>query len=204
MKRFLFFTAMAFIITVFALTGCKQKTEEEPVVEKKPAVVEEEPPAVKEKAVEIPEPVKAEEEAVKVVKKAKEETAEERPPEQFTTKRILYVREKGIPEDYKDLSNPLDATKENIKKGRELFSTQCSMCHGEKGLGDSLMGKGLNWPASNIAAVIDMPEVTDAYLFWAISEGGAALQTAMFSYKSTLSEEDRWRLILYIRTLNAE
>jgi mono/diheme cytochrome c family protein len=204
MKRFLFFTAMAFILTVFALTGCKQKTEEEPVVEEKLAVVEEEPPAVEEKAVEIAEPVKAEEEAVKVVEKAKEETAEERPPDEYTTKRILYVREKGIPEDYRDLSNPLDATKENIEKGRELFSAQCSMCHGEKGLGDKPMGQALNWPASNIIAVIHMPEVTDAYLFWAISEGGAALGTAMFSYKSFLSKEDRWSLILHIRTLKAE
>jgi mono/diheme cytochrome c family protein len=215
MKRLLFFSTMAVIITVFALTGCEQKVEEEAAVEEESAVAEEpeeeaepvveekEAPAVAEEAVKAPEPAKADEEAV-AIKAKKEEAAEEKPSKEYSTKRLVYVRENDIPESYKDLSNPLDATEENIKRGVVIYRAQCSMCHGEKGLGDVPAGKFLNPPASNIAAVAGMPEATDGYLFWSISEGGAALRTQMLPFKSTLSEEDRWRVILYMRTLKAE
>jgi mono/diheme cytochrome c family protein len=184
----LFFLAMAFIITVFAFQGCVHKTVEKPTA------------ALTEKAVEIQGSVKNGQEARKV----EEEATDNRPSEDYTTKRILYVREKGIPEDFKGLSNPLDATAENIEKGEELYRSQCSGCHGAKGLGDVFAGRALRPPPSNIAIVAGLPEVTDSYLFWTVSEGGRAIKTTMLPFKSALSEEDIWRLILYIRTIKAE
>lgn len=38
----------------------------------------------------------------------------------------------------------------------------------------------------------------DAYTFWAVSEGGAAMGSAMPAYKSLLSEQERWQILLYI------
>jgi hypothetical protein len=49
-----------------------------------------------------------------------------------------------------------------------------------------------------------MPEATDAYLFWTVSEGGLPIKTPMLPFKSTFSEEDRWKIILYERTLKGE
>ncbi len=126
------------------------------------------------------------------------------PPERsFSTRRLLYVREHGLPPDYEDLSNPLDATEERIKRGDELFATRCALCHGEKALGDGPAGRTLSPPASNLSIVVGEPDVTDGYLFWTITEGGGALGTAMPSFR-TLPEEERWTIILYLRERIAE
>jgi mono/diheme cytochrome c family protein len=147
-------------------------------------------------------------------KKAEEEKAVEEKPgvaeqavteeKSYVTKRILYVRENGVPEDYKDKANPLEATEENIERGKELYRTHCSMCHGKEGLGDTPAGRSLSPPASNMALIMGMPEATDAYLFWTVSEGGLPIKTPMLPFKGTFSEEDRWKIILYERTLKGE
>ncbi len=146
-------------------------------------------------------------------KKAEEEKVEEKPEvteeavteeEPYVTKRILYVRENGVPEDYKDKANPLEATEENIERGKELYRTHCSMCHGKEGLGDTPAGRSLTPPASDLSVTMGMPEATDAYLFWTVSEGGLPIKTPMLPFKSTFSEEDRWKIILYEKTLKAE
>lgn len=38
----------------------------------------------------------------------------------------------------------------------------------------------------------------DAYNFWSVSEGGEAMGTAMPAFKQTLSEKERWQILLYI------
>ncbi|MEJ5286849.1 MAG: Alternative complex III subunit ActE [Candidatus Kapaibacterium sp.] len=42
-------------------------------------------------------------------------------------------------------------TEEMLKRGEEIYKTTCSTCHGEKGQGDGIAGKGLNPPPRNFA-----------------------------------------------------
>ena len=42
----------------------------------------------------------------------------------------------NIPEKYSDLKNPLPNSKENISDGKNLYQTQCVMCHGILGEGN--------------------------------------------------------------------
>jgi hypothetical protein len=164
------------LITTLTVTGCEKKEEEKPAPGEKIGVVPERAP-----------------------KEASGKPTTAGPSAEHPTVRLLHVREKGIIKEYTGLSNPLDATGENIKKGGEIFRTRCSMCHGEKGFGDVPAGRLLMPPASNIAVMAGLPEASDAYLFWTISEGGMKLRTQMPSFKGTLSEEDIWRVILYVR-----
>ena len=46
-----------------------------------------------------------------------------------------------------------------------------------------------------------MPMATDGYLFWSISEGGIPIQTAMPAFKGSLSEEEIWKIIIYLREM---
>lgn len=140
------------------------------------------------------------EEGPKVV----EEAPEMEEAVEYVTKRILYVRENGVPGEYKGRENPLEATEENIKRGKELYRAQCSMCHGQEGRGDTPAGRSLTPQASDLPIIMGMPEATDGYLFWAISEGGIPLKTPMIPFKNTFSEEDRWKIILYEKTFKAE
>jgi mono/diheme cytochrome c family protein len=48
-----------------------------------------------------------------------------------------------------------------------------------------------------------LDSLSDGYLFWRVSEGGmmAPFNSAMPAWKTTLSEEQRWHVISYVRLL---
>lgn len=120
--------------------------------------------------------------------------------EPVSTVRLEYVRKDGLPGNYAGLSTPLKGSREDMVKGRDLYNRNCAACHGVRGDGESAMGRRLKPPASNLLVVLGLPEATDGYLFWAVSDGGRALRppTAMPSFRQ-LSEEDRWRIIGALR-----
>ena len=49
-----------------------------------------------------------------------------------------------------------------------------------------------------------MQDLSDGYLFWRVSEGGAMppFNSAMLAWKGTLSEEEIWQVISYVRTFS--
>lgn len=106
-----------------------------------------------------------------------------------------------IPAVYTGKSNTIEADEKSVQRGEELYSNHCVACHGESGLGDGPAGINLNPPASPIAHTSQM--LSDAYLFWRISEGGVEFQTAMPAWKDTLNEEQIWDLVNYTRYLGS-
>jgi mono/diheme cytochrome c family protein len=108
----------------------------------------------------------------------------------------------GIPAPYSNAQNPLPASKENLERGAELFQNFCATCHGSRGQGDGPAGKALKPRPANLARFIRMPMLSrDSYLMWTISDGGVQFQTAMPSFKTSINEQDRWRIIHFLRTL---
>ncbi len=108
----------------------------------------------------------------------------------------------GIPEPYRDMRNPLPRTREIVAQGQELFQANCAACHGPRGYGDGPAGKALSPPPANLNRLMKMRMMArDNYLIWTLSEGGKAFQTAMPAFKETLSEEERWKIIWFLRTL---
>jgi len=47
--------------------------------------------------------------------------------------------------------------------------------------------------------MIQMPMSVDEYMMWSISEGGKAFGTAMPAFKDTLSEEEIWKIVIFMR-----
>jgi mono/diheme cytochrome c family protein len=47
-----------------------------------------------------------------------------------------------------------------------------------------------------------IPEHSDAYLFYRVSEGKAG--TAMPAFRGALDEQERWALVSYLRSLPAQ
>jgi mono/diheme cytochrome c family protein len=99
------------------------------------------------------------------------------------------------PNSSKEFKNPFTGEK-SISKGELIYKTRCVVCHGEKGEGDGPAGKSLTPPAANHAADY-VQNQTDGEIFWKMSEG----RGAMVGWKLILSEEERWSLVNYIRTL---
>ena len=106
------------------------------------------------------------------------------------------------PDRYLEKVNPLAPTKENIEKGRKLFSkdakpTACKLCHGSKGNGNGRLARRIEPPPRNFTCGSVMRDLPDGQLFWVIQNGSRG--TAMPAHKFPLGKEQIWQLILYIR-----
>ncbi|MEQ8681162.1 MAG: cytochrome c [Cyclobacteriaceae bacterium] len=100
------------------------------------------------------------------------------------------------PPEADKLTNPVAGKQEAIKEGKKIFSTMCAICHGEKGKGDGVAGAALNPKPTNLIEAT-FQDQSDGAIFWKITEGRAP----MASYEATLSEEKRWQLVSFLRTL---
>ena len=106
------------------------------------------------------------------------------------------------PGRYLEKVNPLAPTKENIEKGRKLFSedakpTACKLCHGSKGNSNGSLARRIEPPPRNFTCGSVMRDLPDGQLFWVIQNGSRG--TAMPAHKFSLGKEQIWQLILYIR-----
>ena len=102
------------------------------------------------------------------------------------------------PASAKNVKNPYSG-KSSISEGKSIYKTRCTVCHGEKGKGDGPAGKALKPPAADHSAPL-VQDQTDGELYWKISEG----RGPMVSWKLILSEEDRWNVVNYLRTLKGK
>ncbi len=107
----------------------------------------------------------------------------------------------AIPETYDGVQSSVPLDVESIEQGQVLYTANCAVCHGDGGMGDGPAGVSLDPTPAKIAHTSQM--LSDAYLYWRISEGGTEFGTAMISYKTMFSEEDRWNVINYIRALGS-
>ncbi|HZY35606.1 MAG TPA: cytochrome c [Mucilaginibacter sp.] len=92
--------------------------------------------------------------------------------------------------------NPLKGDKSAVTEGKSLYVTNCGPCHGGKGKGDGPAAAALAVkPADHSSAVVQSE--TDGSLYWKVTTG----RTPMPSYKTPLTDKQRWELVDYIRTL---
>lgn len=100
------------------------------------------------------------------------------------------------PSSATEVINPyIDNSKATVT-GKKLFNAYCTVCHGPKGKGDGMAGAGLRPKPTDLSS----PEVqaqSDGSIFWKISEGRSPMPT----YHQSLTEDQRWALVNYIRTL---
>ena len=101
----------------------------------------------------------------------------------------------AAPEADKAKKNPLPNDKKFVEQGAKLAQVNCASCHGAKGKGDGAAAVALNpkpadWTSKKVQ------DESDGELFWKISNG----RGPMPPWKH-LTEQDRWALIRYIRSL---
>lgn len=106
-----------------------------------------------------------------------------------------------IPAEYASLTDPVPADEESLARGQEIFTTHCIVCHGESGMGDGPSAVNLDPAPAPIAHTSQM--MSDAYLFWRVTEGGVPFGTAMIQFGGVLDEQARWDVINYVRALGS-
>ncbi len=95
--------------------------------------------------------------------------------------------------------NPFTATDENIAAGREAFSHYCQVCHG---LDAQNTGVPFADRMSPPVPMLNSPAVqryTDGQLKWVIDNG--VFPSGMPANKGTLSDEEIWKIVVYLRHL---
>lgn len=105
-----------------------------------------------------------------------------------------------IPAEYAGMTNPVPADGDSLERGAALYAANCASCHGDGGMGDGPAGSALDPAPAPVAHSSQM--MTDDYLFWRISEGGAVFGTSMPPWK-VLDEEARWDMVNYMRALGS-
>jgi len=100
------------------------------------------------------------------------------------------------PEAAKKIKNPTTDKDQSVLRGKKLFRSRCAVCHGRTGLGDGPGGKALvPQPESLLTPLVQ--NQTDGEIFWKISNG----RNDMIKWEPILSEQQRWDLVNFIRTL---
>ncbi|MEN8173606.1 MAG: cytochrome c [Chloroflexota bacterium] len=106
-----------------------------------------------------------------------------------------------VPAEFADLTNPILSDEQSIARGGEIYALHCATCHGDGGMGDGPGGASLDPAPAPIAHSGQM--LSDAYLFWRITEGGIPFDTAMIPYRDILDQNARWDVINYVRALGS-
>jgi mono/diheme cytochrome c family protein len=109
-----------------------------------------------------------------------------------------------LPEDADKTKNPMPPTPESIAKGKELYMERtkgnCVFCHGDTGAGNEAniaAGKLRRKPA-DLTNKERQAAMTDGEVFWKITKGITGI---MPNYDKRLTEEERWNVVNYVRTL---
>lgn len=108
-----------------------------------------------------------------------------------------------VPAEYADKHMPEGwwGDKEKLEEGRKIYIGQtnpdvnCASCHGKR-------GKPVKAGARDFRRTEQMKLYSDSAWFWRVNEG--VPNTKMKAWKSKLSEEDIWKVMLYERTFALE
>jgi cytochrome c553 len=100
------------------------------------------------------------------------------------------------PSTSNNLINPFKGNVNATKEGKMIYNQMCILCHGIQGKGNGEAGLSLERKPANF---LDLKVVnqTDGNIFWKITNGKAPMAT----YEELLTNDQRWKLVNYIREL---
>jgi mono/diheme cytochrome c family protein len=113
---------------------------------------------------------------------------------------VLGVTHRGqwkIPDDAKLRQNPIQLSPQALAAARVLYSDHCERCHGKTGKGDGADATKFSTSPRDLTDYTRMSAQSDGELFYKISEG----RRPMPEFKTKLTEEQRWQLVLLMRSL---
>jgi mono/diheme cytochrome c family protein len=121
-----------------------------------------------------------------------------KPPGPIETRTAYFVKQR-ITVGGKSNKNPIAATHENIDAGKHVFGYYCVECHGRDG-----QNTGVPFAASMAPPIPSLagPQVqayTDGQLKWIIDNG--IFPSGMPASKGTLTDQEVWQIVLYLRDL---
>jgi mono/diheme cytochrome c family protein len=113
---------------------------------------------------------------------------------------VLHRQPWVVPAAEKEIKNPLTASEANLNAAKQIYDDKCVNCHGDKGKGDGSDAMMYDPAPEDLTDAAKMSNKTDGELYYQITEG----RKPMPSYKKKLTDEQRWQLVLFVRSLAAQ
>ena len=102
-----------------------------------------------------------------------------------------------VPDEARAMENPVALTDEALAAGEQAYGARCASCHGDAGKGDGKATRFIKPAPADISTVEARDRMTDGEIFFKITEG----KKPMPGMARTLSDEERWQVVHYLRTL---
>ena len=96
--------------------------------------------------------------------------------------------------------NPVAASADNLRAGREHWADHCATCHSNDGSGDTKLGRNLYPPAPDMRGGRTQ-QMSDGELFYVIERGIPFTGMPAWGTGTSDGEQDSWRLVQFIRHL---
>jgi len=102
------------------------------------------------------------------------------------------------PVEAKQLKNPLPANQANYNAAKPVYDEYCSNCHGDAGKGDGSDAMMYDPAPSDLTDSAHINKRSDGELYYQITQG----KKPMPSFRTKLTDEQRWQLVILVRTLS--
>jgi len=83
-----------------------------------------------------------------------------------------------------------------LNAAKQVYADQCANCHGDTGKGDGSDAMMYDPGPADLTDASRMNKLTDGEIYYQITQG----RKPMPSFKKRLTEEQRWQLVLLVRS----
>ena len=98
-------------------------------------------------------------------------------------------------EQAKSASNP-QTGQQAVQAGNTLYAVNCAMCHGFDGKGMGSLREFFPPQPTDLTSQ-RVRQLRDGDIFWAVTNGFGRMP----SFRRTLTDEQRWQVVAYVKTL---
>jgi len=101
-----------------------------------------------------------------------------------------------VPADAKRTRNPVPASEQSVADGKQIYSSQCAMCHGVSGDGKGELVERFKYTVPDFTDAAFQTGRTDGEFYYVLTHGHGKMR----GQGGRLSDETRWHLVNYIRS----
>ncbi|MBI4301014.1 MAG: cytochrome c [Chloroflexi bacterium] len=102
-----------------------------------------------------------------------------------------------------DLSNPVAKTPETLDRGTQIYQLNCAVCHGASGRGNGVVMEPLVQGGGTAPVDFASQRVRsrrDGELYWILTNGLGYMPP----FGRLLTPQERWHLVIFIRSVSGE
>ncbi|WP_321306205.1 cytochrome c [Marinifilum fragile] len=101
-----------------------------------------------------------------------------------------------VPSSAKKKQNPYEASAKNISSGKKIYNLNCKSCHGDPTMANMLPLAPV--APTDLGSQNFLVQSSDGEIYYKVNKG----QGAMPTFEKTLSDEDKWMVITFLRSFD--